>query len=66
MSRKEEFALGCCLRDGAKSPAVVENGAGSLELVLGRTIGCHDLYEGKQERAVIVCGPLRCHGWCLW
>jgi hypothetical protein len=56
---------GYCSRDGAESPAVVEDGASSLELMLGWAVGCHHLDEGKQEGTVVVCGPLRCHVCCL-
>jgi hypothetical protein len=56
---------GYCSRDGAESPAVVEDGASSLELMLGWAVGCHHLDEGKQEGTVVVRGPLRCHVCCL-
>lgn len=51
------------LRDGAEGPAVVENLEGTGELMLGRTVGCHDLDECEEEGAVFVWRPLGCHVW---
>ena len=52
--------------DGAESPAVVEDRSGGFELVLRWAVGCHDLDEGEEEGAVVVCGPLSRHlnGFC--
>lgn len=52
------------VRDGAESPAVVDECSGGFELVFGGAGGCHDLDEGEEESAVVVGGPLGGHdGW---
>ena len=61
IARREEFKCRCFVPDGAESPAVVEDRSRGLELVLRWAVGCHDLDEGEQESAVVVCGPLGRH-----